>query len=199
MNREAWLMDATRRLRPLFAEHGYTVPDKIRVSCGWPSIKAMGRKSRRIGECWPTQCSKDGTWEIFISPILAKPLDVLDVLVHEIVHAVVGIECGHRGPFRVCATKLGLTGKMTATEAGPELKARLNGVSAGMASYPHAPLDGKAREKKQSTRMLKLTCPSAECGYVVRTTRKWLDVGVPTCCCGETMEADSSDSSDADD
>ena len=32
---------------------------------------------------------------------------------------------------------------------------------------------------KQTTRMLKCECPA--CGYTVRTTRKWLDIAVPTC------------------
>jgi hypothetical protein len=34
----------------------------------------------------------------------------------------------------------------------------------------------------QGTRMLKLECSG--CGYVARTTRKWLEVGAPSCCCG---------------
>jgi len=32
---------------------------------------------------------------------------------------------------------------------------------------------------------LKLEC--GECGYTVRTTRKWIDVGMPVCPCGETF------------
>ena len=35
---------------------------------------------------------------------------------------------------------------------------------------------------KQSTRMLKVLCPS--CGYTLRTTARWLAVGFPTCPCG---------------
>ena len=34
--------------------------------------------------------------------------------------------------------------------------------------------------------MIKLICE--DCGYTVRTTRKWLKVGFPTCCCGGAME-----------
>jgi hypothetical protein len=40
--------------------------------------------------------------------------------------------------------------------------------------------------KKQSTRMLKLECD--ECGYVVRTTQKWINVGVPVCHCGAEFQ-----------
>jgi hypothetical protein len=35
------------------------------------------------------------------------------------------------------------------------------------------------RPKKQGTRMLKAECP--ECGYTIRLTKKWADVGLPTC------------------
>ena len=38
-------------------------------------------------------------------------------------------------------------------------------------------LDGR---KKQSTRMLRCRC--MDCGYTLRTTQKWIEVGVPTCC-----------------
>lgn len=188
MNREAWLMAGVKAVTPLFEEHGYKVPEKLRVSCGFPSVKALGRRTRRIGECWATWCSQDGTWEIFISPVLGDPVEVLAVLVHEVVHAVVGIECGHGGPFRKCATAVGLVGKMTATTAGPELTARLNEMLKKLGTYPHAALKGSGGAKKQGTRLLKVEC--GECGYTVRTTQKWLDVGLPTCPCGCEMKAD---------
>ena len=35
------------------------------------------------------------------------------------------------------------------------------------------------RPKKQSARMLKAECP--ECGYTIRLTKKWADVGLPSC------------------
>lgn len=43
-------------------------------------------------------------------------------------------------------------------------------------------------KKKQSTRMIKASCP--ECGYTVRVTRKWLDTaGAPICpACEEQMK-----------
>ena len=60
--------------------------------------------------------------------------------------------------------------------------------------FPHAvikPLHGLGgvgpeRPPVQSTRMLKVMCPG--CGYTVRATRKWLDIGVPACPDGDTME-----------
>jgi len=45
-------------------------------------------------------------------------------------------------------------------------------------------------EKKQGTRLIKVACPDASCGVVLRMTRKYIDEGkVPTCACGTRMEA----------
>lgn len=38
------------------------------------------------------------------------------------------------------------------------------------------------------TRQRKLAC--GRCGYTVRVTRKWIQVGLPTCPCGETLTPD---------
>jgi len=56
---------------------------------------------------------------------------------------------------------------------------------------PKAPPDLRRRllpnrDGPWSTRMIKLTCPA--CGYLVRTTRRWLAAGPPTCPCGTPMD-----------
>jgi hypothetical protein len=44
-------------------------------------------------------------------------------------------------------------------------------------------------EKKQGTWLIKVACPDASCGVVLRMTRKYIDEGkVPTCACGTRME-----------
>jgi hypothetical protein len=77
---------------------------------------------------------------------------------------------------------------VTATSAGEELQQRIKAeLLANLPQYPHAMLDMQLRPvKKQSTRMLKAKCP--ECGYTIRTSQKWLEVGLPTCPCGEEMK-----------
>ena len=182
-NREAWLAAAVGLMTPLFKSKGYTVP-ALRVSCGWPSVKGLSQKKRRIGECWSPLASTDKVPQIFISPWLkdvATNNGVLGVLVHEVVHAAVGVEHGHKGPFKKCATGLGLTGKMTATVVGPELLPTIESWAKSLGEYPHGKLDLNRRPvKKQTTRLVKCEC--GECGYTVRTTRKWLDeVGAPIC------------------
>jgi hypothetical protein len=99
----------------------------------------------------------------------------------------VGIEHGHKKPFRRVAVALGLEGKTTETNAGEALQGRLRVLTGKIGDYPHAKLTFKKR-KTQSTRMLKVLCPDPACGYQVRTTRKWIEIGTPTCPCGNKME-----------
>lgn len=186
-NREAWLARLVDVLRPEFVRHGHPLPDRIRVACGWPSKSATSSRNRRIGEAWSQRASADGAHETFLSPCLADPVEVGAVLVHELVHHAVGVEHGHKGPFAKLAKAVGLAGKMTATVAGPELAARLHGLAEWLGPYPHGMLSAGEGRKKQSTRMLKVTC--AECGCIARMTRQWLDdVGAPTCGCGGEMQ-----------
>jgi len=185
MNREEWLSELARMLRPSFEGAGFPLPTKIRASCSWPSKSALAVKKRRIGEAWSAKCSADDSYEVFISPLLADPVEVGHVLVHELCHCAVGLECKHRQPFLACARAMGLTGKMTATTAGEILKAALLGFIDDLGLYPHAELKHSNAPLKQGIRMLKVFCPA--CGYTVRTTRKWLNVGITTCPCGTIM------------
>ncbi len=184
VTREAWLMALAAKLRPTFEAVGAPVPGEVRLSCGWPSKGATASRNRRIGECWSAQCSADGTREVFISPTLADSVEVGAVLVHELVHAAGYV--GHGADFAKVARALGLTGRMTATVAGERLNAELAVITSELGPYPHATLTPGEDERKQSTRLLKVEC--AECGYTIRVTAKWLEVGFPTCPCGTVME-----------
>ncbi len=186
MNREEWLELAMRELAPLIAEHGRSVRDGLRASCGFPSRGATSARQRTIGQCWARQCSASGHGEIFISPVLSESLEVLGVLLHEMIHDVVGCEHGHKAPFRRLAVAVGLAGKMTATTIGEALARRLNAIASRLGEYPHGRLAVSGQLKKQGTRLLKCECPS--CGYLARVTRQWIDVGALTCPCGEALQ-----------
>lgn len=182
MTREEWLTAAINALR----SDELPVPDAVRVTCGWPSRGGRAEKKRVLGECWPPLCSEDDHTEVFIAPTISDPIEALETLAHELVHAAVGCEAGHKGPFRTTATALGLIGKMTSTSAGDELKARLQTIADKLGEYPHAKLT-PANKSVQSTRMLKFVCP--QCGWAARTSQKWIDLGLPTHC-GEVMEVE---------
>ncbi|MBJ7601198.1 hypothetical protein [Candidatus Nephthysia bennettiae] len=154
-----------------------------------------------IGECWVAEASSRGYVEVFISPVLDQVAGIQGVLVtlrHELVHAAG--RRGHGKEFKALAVELGLAGPMTATVASPELLDFINWtLLPQLGQYPHGAITGRGeilvppiepgdkpiilrpddRPKKQSARMLKAECP--ECGYTIRLTKKWADVGLPSC------------------
>ena len=187
-NREDWLQSAVGELRPLLIEA--EAPEFLtpHVSVGWAK-GARGGNGKTIGQCWDKRASGDKERaHIFISPELTDPIEVLAVLLHEMVHAAVGTECGHRGPFRKVAKATGLEGKMTATFAGEILQKKLGWVRKALGEYPHPGLNGQTR-KKPGSRMIKVQCWS--CGCIARMTRKWIELlPPPTCGCGCEMEVE---------
>lgn len=189
-NREAWLTELAFRLQPI---HGKKLP-KIRVACAPPSTRARAKAGkRRVGECWPAEHSKDGTFEIMISPVEDDPVEVAETVLHECLHAMLPPGTGHKAPFARLAKSIGFEGPPTQTPAGPELKAKLKEITDELGPYPHAALDLSGR-KKQGTRLLKVCCP--ECGYVIRVTNKWIEeAGYPICpqCNVEMGEEDASE------
>lgn len=184
MTREEWLNKAVVRLNEMIAEKTELKPSKkVLVSVGFPQ---NDRKGAIIGQCWPTSTGS-GKHHIFITPREGRAVEVLDTLLHELVHAADNCENQHKGPFVKAVRALGLEGKPTATFAGKELRKELKAIAAELGKYPHTRLSPLDVVPKQTTRMLKVECP--ECGCVVRMTRKWLDeAGAPTCACGNQME-----------
>jgi len=178
--REQWLLRAVERMRPWFPEDHPVGP--VRVSVGWPS--GRGSSKHAIGQCWYS--TDDKVPALFVSPALMTPLPTL---LHEMVHAATP-QAGHKGEFVKVARGLGFTKAFTSSEnSTDDLKARLADLATEMGDYPHSKvnkLDGFGRPTPQSTRMLKVICE--EDGYTVRTTRKWLDVGMPSCPDGHEMK-----------
>lgn len=198
MTREEWLQQLTDKMRPIFEGVGHPLPEKIRASCGFPSRGALATKRRRIGEAWSSDSSEDRTCETFVSPMVSDVLEVAAVQVHELCHCAAGVKKGHRKPFPGIAKAVGLEGKMTATVAGEDLKSTLQIFTDEIGLYPHAKLVHSSSPKKQGTRMILVKCPKLDCGYQVRTTRKWIEYGLPTCPCGEKMKAELPDEDEND-
>lgn len=171
--REEWLARFTEAARPLFKKAGHPIPKRVRCSVGFPS---KGIRSKTIGECWADTATKDGVCEIFIRPSLQdNGSRIADVLTHELCHAALGWDEGHGKVFRRLATSLGLTGKMTATTAGPAWHSWADPIISELGKFPGAQLTGELAggKKKQTTRMIKLTCDG--CGWTCRTTRAHID------------------------
>jgi hypothetical protein len=185
-NREAWLRSAVGIIGPYVQERtGHTVPPDLWVSVGFPINGARSRNGlKTIGECH--YATDDGVPAVFIHPELDDGARVLDVLLHEAVHAALPVGTGHGRPFARAVEACGLAGKPTATVVaeGSPLADTIAEWLDDLGDYPHAKVNTSNR-KKQTTRMLKVECPAD--GYTVRTTAKWLAMGVPTCPCGTEM------------
>lgn len=174
--REGWLSHAFVLFDKRFSAMGYALPANVKVSCGFPVGSRGGKKI--LGQAISQAASAAGYHETFVSPTISDPVLVLGVGVHEYGHHAVGIEAGHGPKFKAFCQAVGLEGKATEALPGAALKQWLaDEVLPMLGAYPHAAVDPSQR-KKQSTRMIKLVCP--ETGYSVRTTKKWLALGVPT-------------------
>jgi len=184
--REDWLTGLLdQSLRDHFRKAGYTVPGNIRVTCGFPSRSGLSTKKRRIGECWDATASADGNFQISVSPTLDDPIRVAGVITHEVVHAVVGLKCGHKGAFGKCAAAVGLTKPWTATGETEELTSSIRDWIERLGPYPHGALSANTKSKEVG-RMLLLQCG---CGLKIRTTQKWIDTYGPEwpCPCGSKL------------
>jgi hypothetical protein len=190
-SREAWLnacadliLDKFREIFEIhFGQEGIDHLEHLKVSTGFPS---RGGLTKVIGECWAARAAADETTHhIFINPRLDDVVEVVATLAHEMVHAADDGEHKHKGPFVKAVREMGLEGKATATVAGAAFADWARGLDTKIGTSPHVALVPLSTQKKQSTRMLKLEADC--CGYVVRTTRKWLEVGHPSCPCGNEM------------
>jgi hypothetical protein len=180
MTREEWLNKVLHRhvAKLLKDKAGVTLPKDCKVSVGFPG---GGSARSRIGECWPRVRSSIGVNEIFLNPSMRDVPKLVDVLVHESIHAADDCASGHRGFFRKTALAVGLTGKMKSTVAGPELQKWIAEVIAKMPAFDYGSLDLTGR-KKQTTRQLKLSCD--ECGAIWRMSAQWVELVKCCPCCG---------------
>ena len=172
--RESWLLAAIEVVRPLFRAKQLHIP-ACQVSVGFAS---SGNRLGHIGQCWSTGSSSVPVNQIFISPTLSDSYDVLDTLVHELIHAVDDCKHKHGKEFKKIALGLGLKGPMRSAGAGPELKVKLLALLPQLGPYPHASL---AVSMKKSVRRNRPRAQCKTCGFQVPMLRKFLAFGPPIC------------------
>lgn len=181
--REAWLKAAETIMAFWIEVEGYQYPTNTRVACGFPH-KGKGR-GKVIGQCWSVEVSGDKHFEIFVSPTHRDGLEAAGTLLHEMVHATVGIDAGHKKPFIELARKLGLEGKPTHCGPGADTNELItNQVINVLGAYPGAPMNvsgGEGTEKPKKAKTYLIKCECGTCGYVAYTTAKWLENGTPAC------------------
>lgn len=191
-SREEWLNALVASHRPHFERVGYPLPEKIRVSVGFP---LNSRKGKVIGVCYRVEASSDGVNEIFVTPTLDDSAKLAEVLTHELAHAATPGD-KHGPTFGKCVRALGLEGKLTATVAGEGWHEWADPILEALGPIPHAALNPFEHAKKQTTRLLKGECLS--CGFVVRLTAKWVNkaegsLQCPDSACGGDLDVTGGD------
>ena len=183
--REGWLVDAISHLDTEFFDgRGHKVPAKLQVACGWPKTS-----QRAVGQCWSPSASADETTQMYISPTEAEPVKVLDTLLHEMIHAVVGCEHGHKGPFKEMAKAFGFSGPMKSTfaAAGSVLEASLVSISEKLGAYPHAAMMKKDRARVYPYKWSRLIAVSDNSYTVTISPRIMFEHGRPIDPWGDEM------------
>jgi hypothetical protein len=170
--REEYLNAFIDAARPHFERVNAPLPANVRVAVGFTS---RGIKGSRIGECWSSDASEDGHFEIFIKPTLTEKARICDVLTHELIHAAVGLDKGHTATFKRVAVSLGLEGPAKATQAGEGWYRWALPILNELGDMPYAAISGgiSSARKTQKTSLLKVECPA--CGWLARVTAKHIN------------------------
>jgi len=189
---EAWLRAAVDALRPDFEAIGKTLPATMRCDFGFTSHGS--KKTGISGQYYDGSASTDNVPKMIVRCSTDDPVAILEAVVHQCDHAVVGVQEGHGKAFREVALRgIGLEPPMRTSKAGKRLSERLHALAAELGPFPNARLnfetigaDGKEKRvadlpKTQENRQLKVECLVEGCGYCARATAKWLRIGLPLC------------------
>lgn len=190
------VVEAERVIRLAIKQFGLSVkPDEIIITI--QSNMARGKKSAAYGwfarERWK---HKKTVHEINLSAeFLTTDNEVGHTLLHELAHAEncklgikdnSGSQC-HNKKFKVMAERLGMTIKERhprlgygLTTLGPIGEQFLKKIAFKRQLFGIIRREPSVRQKKGS-RLIKCECLIPGCGYTVRTTKKWLDIAIPTC------------------
>jgi hypothetical protein len=167
------------------------------------TVQSKGRKNA-VGwfapERWKRGAAKTNIHEINVSAECITTHDMGELMLHELAHAennVLGIQdCSsnqmHNKKFKSMAEKLGLEVKPRDkrygygfTDLGDGSKKFLASIKFDKSIFDAARLGGIRKKGKVGSRLIKCEC--GECGYVVRTTNKWIESsGAPICPCNES-------------
>ena len=159
-NREAWLRSVVEELRPAFFEAGHRIPERLRVSCGFPSSARLGRPWDHASESWSADVSQDGTYEIFISPEANDLAYVVGLLARELIRICTpGSRTIGR---RQLVAAIGLLGSLQRITIHEKLVRRIDDIRVKLGPYPHGRIDVNRRPKVGNSRMTYLICHS--CG-----------------------------------
>jgi hypothetical protein len=194
------LIGMAKATDPKFADlPDYRMPEDVHISVGF-GYGAKRENEVILGQTWRSDRSSDKVNHVFISPEIEHASTVLGVMIHEMLHILFDCDHGHDRVFAAFGQMLGLEGKPTEMLPGPAYEMELMLLAEQhLGAYPHAKLDvqrtkaivpadgtpvpsggwGYVGPAPQTNRHMGAFCP--ECGYLVRSARKWLAIAVPAC------------------
>lgn len=176
MTREEWLKRAVRTLRPLLRKADIEMRPRWQVSMSLTSANGA------IGQFWYESSSENGqVTNILISPTLSDPVEVLDTLLHEMIHASLPVRTGHGPKFQKACRLIGMTkGSPKSAGAGPELRAELERVAAFLGEFNHTALV-PSKTKRRGTKW-PVYCSTHDERYRVQISVRALEeYGPPIC------------------
>lgn len=183
LTREEWLENAVDYFRDgVFKDNGYIAPS-VRISTGFTGTS---KRTKHVGVCYDESLDEENKAHIFINPVEDNSIEILNTVAHELIHATVGLNHGHKGEFKRLALLIGLEAPMTSTPSGPRFLVTANEFLSFFGEYPHKKLNiGESTlPPKQNSRNLKVECTNLECDYKIRISSKWLtelNYGAPEC------------------
>lgn len=190
-DREAWLIEAgdylmADILKPLVKPYKLKTPP-VKYSVSYAPNTRTG--SATLGVCSSRSASTGGHNEIFISPELdgSRSQDVMGVLLHELIHAYLDNEDGHKGRFAKIATAVGFERPLTTFKPSEALKETLQSYIDLLGPIPHDKMDYASIKPKQKSRHLLVKCSHDDCEFQFRTSRKQIDLMQHDTCliCGD--------------
>ena len=183
---QEWLQAGAKLLhKHVFSKAGYSMP-KIVTTIGFPSHQAVSQVRRSGGQCWASSVSENGVNFICISPLIRTDVERLDILAHEMAHAVDDCKSGHRGNFVKICNDIGLTkGALSSASAGAALMHVIEQISRELGPCPFTALNYTPRVRKAAKPTHKLECPQYK--FACRTSEGDVEVGLPTCACGAKL------------
>ena len=171
-------------------------------SYGRPQFSADGRQlvahltPRGEKVYQPTRLATFSWPDAKAGPTVALPAQVFPLLLAQALHSLPGAMSRESVTWREACIDAGLAPAdehWRSVEAGEDCWNTFGAAIEALGPYPHAEIAAGVK-KIQQTRMLKLRCPA--CGYIVRTTAKWLQTGLPVCHDGTPFVAETEEAAE---
>lgn len=194
-SREEWLTLASSLILDEIIRPRIEVRESLDVRVGMGFIPDTRTTGKTEGACLPSFRSEAGFNELYISPLINDSLRCLEILAHELCHAVDDCKSNHGGLFAKAAHAIGLLRPLNETHASAELKNELASIFDLLGEIPHSKVT--PAEPKQRNRNVRVVCDDHKCGFKFNTSRTQIarirnanDGDLPCLVCGGCMVSD---------